>query len=403
MREIKKESEVREQRAKEILQNGTPEAIDEYTYLVPSQFDSEKRYKVMHFDSYSCECEDFQHRCKGNGLYCKHIKAIQLFHKVKSACEVEETGIKMEIDHFTETSIESCCPYCNSSELIKRGVRATQAGEKQRFSCKACSKRFVLSPIPKIKGDAKLVCLAMDCFYKGLSYRDISDQFRQFYGLRISHVTIRDWVLKFGSVMDKYAKTLSPKTCGVWNADETMVRTKKAKQDFEFVWNVMDNRTKFLLASQTSGKGRSSQDAQAVMTEAYRQSKAVPEQVITDRLPSYQEGIRKTFKNWGTHRKVRHTSILGRRKAINNNAIENLHTHQKEFQKVRRGINGVQDYSDGFRVFHNFVRQGVKDKQTPAERCGIGVQGSNRWETLLLTAIREVPNLTGAAETAKSP
>ena len=128
------------------------------------------------------------------------------------------------------------------------------------------------------------------------------------------------------------------------------------------------------------------------MTEAYQQNKANPSQIITDRLPSYQEGIRKAFKNWGENRKVLHTSILGRRRVVNNNAIENLHTHQKEFQKVRRGINEVQDYADGFKVFHNFVRKGVADKLTPAERSGIGISGQNRWETFLLKSLKEVPN-----------
>ena len=403
MQTIQEKSEVREQRARAILEVGIPQAIDQFTYLVPSQFDSNKCYRVVHVDTYSCECEDFNRRCKGTGLYCKHIKAILLFEKVKTSYEIDQTGVKHEIGEIVEQQTKSCCPSCHSRNLIRRGVRTTQAGEKQRFGCKDCHKRFVLSPIPKIKGDAKLVCLAMDCFYKGLSYRDINDQFRQFYGLSISHVTIRDWVLKFGSVMEKYAKTLTPSTSGVWNADETLVLTKKGTLDYEYVWNVMDKQTKFLLASETSGKGRSIEDAQAVMTAAYKQTQEAPKQIITDRLPSYQEGIRKAFKNWGENRKVLHTSILGRRRVVNNNPIENLHTHQKEFQKVRRGINEVQDYADGFKVFHNFVRKGVADKLTPAERSGIGVQGNNRWETFLLKALKEVPNLTGSTETAKSP
>ncbi len=59
-----------------------------------------------------------------------------------------------------------------------------------------------------------MVCLAMDCYYKGLSYRDISDQFKQFYNLSISHVSIRNWVLRFSKSLDKYSKTLTPKTSG---------------------------------------------------------------------------------------------------------------------------------------------------------------------------------------------
>jgi transposase-like protein len=191
--------------------------------------------------------------------------------------------------------------------------------------------------------------------------------------------------------MNKYAKTIQPKNVSnAWNADETLIRTKKGNRkkgaDYEYVWNVMDSETKFLLASVNSGHKRGIEEAQMVMKEAWEQNGKMPYQIITDRLASYQDGIRKTFRNWGAERKVKHTSILGKRKEINNNTIENHHTHQKEFHKVRRGVNEVQTYQDGFKVFHNFVRKGVKDKQTPAERCGIGVKG-NSWETMLLNSL----------------
>ncbi len=377
----KKLSEAREQRAKSILEKGSPQALDEFTYLVPSQF-SDKKYRVTHIDSYSCECEDFKRRCHATGLYCKHIKAIILFQKLKNSYEVEGS-MRQEIDSI---SLKECCPSCHSTHLIKRGIRKTSTEEKQRYSCKDCKTRFVLSPIKNIKVNAKYVCLAMDCYYKGLSYRDISDQFQQFYGLSIHHETIRRWILRFSEVMEKYSKTLTPSTSGTWNADETMTRTKKARMDYEYLWNVIDNESKFLLASVNSGKSRGYQDAEAVMREALNQSKENPVKIITDRLPSYQQGIRNTFRNWGHEKKVKHISIVGRRKQVNNNAVENLHTHQKEFQKVRRGINEVQKYADGFKVYHNFVRKGVKDKMTPAQRCGIDVKG-NRWETMLMKSL----------------
>ena len=92
------------------------------------------------------------------------------------------------------------------------------------------------------------------------------------------------------------------------------------------------------------------------------------------------------FRNWGNERKVKHVSIVGKRHIINNNAIESHHSHQKEFHKVRRGVTEVQDYQDGFKVFHNFVRKSAKQNLTPADKCGIGING-NRWETMLLNSI----------------
>lgn len=406
---IKQFTDNREARARQILENSKPECLDENTYLVPSQFDSTKKYQVTHFDSYSCNCKDFELRCKGHGLYCKHIKAILLFEKLKNAYEIEATPLKQELSLILERPTENCCPFCSSQKLIKRGVRQTKTGEKQRFSCLECKKRFVLSPIKYIKGNEKIVCLAMDCYYKGLSYRDIADQFKQFYGLDLHHETIRRWILRFSEIMEKYSKTLIPKTSGVWNADETLVLTKKGQEknnpngNFNYLWNVMDNKSKFLLASVNSGRSRKSSDAQKVFTEAYKQNVKMPNQIIVDGYAGYQDGVRKTFRNWENERKVKFTSIKGKRKEVNNNAIENLHTHQKEMLKVRRGVNETQTYADGFKVFHNFVRKGVTDKLTPAERCGIGIKG-NRWNTLLLNAIKQkVPQATGEQNLMISP
>jgi transposase-like protein len=404
---IKQFTDNRDVRAKAILQIGNPECLDENTYLVPSQFDSTKKYQVTHFDSYSCNCKDFELRCKGQGLYCKHIKAILLFEKLKNAYEIEATPIKREIELLIETPQKDICPFCNSSDLIKRGVRNTSLGQKQRYSCKECKKRFVLSPIKNIKGNAKFVCLAMDCYYKGLSFRDISDQFKQFYNLSISHVSIRSWVLKFSKILENYSKTIPVNSKGDWNADETMVRTKRGidkknkNAEFDYVWNVMNKETKFLLASVNSGRGRSSKDAQNVLTQAWKQNGKMPNRIITDKLGAYQDGIRKTFRNWGAERKVKHTSILGHRHEINNNIIEGHHSQQKEFQKVRRGLTEVQTYADGFKTFHNFIRQGIKDKQTPAQRNGIEVNG-NKWETMLLNSLK-VPQLTGEQKMKISP
>jgi transposase-like protein len=407
---IKQFAENREERAKAILQIAEPECLDENTYLVPSQFDSNKKYHVTHFDSYSCECEDFKKRCQGKGLFCKHIKAIILFEKLKKAYEVEESPVRKDIELIIDTPQKELCPFCNSENLVKSGIRKTQIGNKQRYECRDCKKRFVLEPIKYLKGNAKLICLAMDCYYRGLSYRDISHQFQQFYNLNISHVTIREWVLRFSEVMEKYSETIQPQIKGVWNADETLILTKRGKDkknpnvEFDYVWNVMDNKSKFLLASECSGRSRKSKDAQHVFTEALKQNGKIPFQIIVDGYKGYEDGCRKTFRNWGNERKVKFTSIKGHRKEVNNNAIESHHTQQKEFHKVRRGVKEVQTYQDGFRVFHNFVRKNSRQGLTPADKCGIGVQG-NKWETMLLNSIKQnnSRDLTGEEKTMITP
>lgn len=207
--------------------------------------------------------------------------------------------------------------------------------------------------------------------------------------------TIRNWIKKFSKTLDTYSKTLKPKTSGTWNADETLVLSNRKKDknkpntNYDYVWNVMDNKSKFLLASLNSGRKRSSKEAQAVFTEAYKQNVKMPNQIIVDGYRGYEDGCRKTFRNWGNERKVKFTSIVGKRSRINNNAIEGHHSLQKEFHKVRRGVKEVQTYQDGFKTFHNFIRKDVKNKTTPADKCGIGINELNRWEGLLMKSLEK--------------
>lgn len=393
--EIKKEfSDRRKERAKQLLQTNKPEELNEFTYLVPSQNNPEKKYQVIHIDSYSCDCEDYKRRCKANGLYCKHIQAILLLEKLKIATETQP--IQNQLTDEVRTA--DICPNCFGLEIFKRGKRKTNAREKQLYCCKDCKKRFVLEPLKYIKTNSQMVTLAMDLFYKGNSLRDIADTFKQFYNLSLSHETIRNWIRKFSRIMNEYSKQLQPKIKGKWNADETLVLTKEGKNkentNYHYVWNVMDNKTKFLLASECSGRSRKSKDAQKVFTEAYNQNGKVPYQIIVDGYQGYQDGCRNTFRNWAGERKVKFTSIKGQRKYVNNNAIESHHSHQKEFHKIRRGVKEVQDYQDGFRVFHNFVRKGVKDKKTPADRCKLDIaRDGNRWKNILINSV-QATNLT---------
>ena len=114
--------------------------------------------------------------------------------------------------------------------------------------------------------------------------------------------------------MEKYSKTIKPQTqSNVWNADETLILSKRGKdkknpnKEYDYVWNVMDNKTKFLLASECSGRKRSSMEAQHVFTEAWKQNGKMPNQIIVDGYKGYQDGCRKTFRNWGNERKVKFT------------------------------------------------------------------------------------------------
>ena len=42
---------------------------------------------------------------------------------------------------------------------------------------------------------------------------------------------------------------------------------------------------------------------------------------------------------------------------------------------------------DGYQIYHNYVRSHMGlDGKTPAQACGIGVKGDNKWLTLIQNA-----------------
>jgi hypothetical protein len=44
---------------------------------------------------------------------------------------------------------------------------------------------------------------------------------------------------------------------------------------------------------------------------------------------------------------------------------------------------------EGYQLYHNFIREHQALGKTPAEACGIKVEGKNKWLTLIQNASKE--------------
>jgi len=70
---------------------------------------------------------------------------------------------------------------------------------------------------------------------------------------------------------------------------------------------------------------------------------------------------------------------------MNNNKTERFNVEYSNREKVMRGIK-KDDYVifAGYQMYHNFIRphMGLSNK-TPAEACGIKIEGHNKWLTLI--------------------
>jgi putative transposase len=359
----------REERARTMIDNHTEvRQTSDSTYIVPSQTKRGKAYQVVNVgEEWECECPDFYFR----GIICKHIYSVKLWKLIKTRIIEEETV---------------SCPKCGSVKVKKSGLRKNKSGNKQRFECLVCGKRFVKDLAFKgLKADAKTVTLALDLFYKGMSQRKIKDTIAQFMNVEVSQPTINRWVQRFTRLINDYAETLKPQVGDVFAVDELKL---KQHGKWRWLWSALDTQTRFYLASHIS-TDRAVSDARQPFQKAKMVAGKKPMTIVTDGLPAYRDAFNKEFFTLKGPR-TQHVSHIRLSGDMNNNLAERLNSTIREREKVTRNLKEQAPLiTEGFRNYFNLIRpnQALNGK-TPAEKCGIKVEGKNKWITLIQNASR---------------
>jgi len=365
-----------------LAQGNQIKRIDASTYRVNSQAGNGSYLVQRHGLAWKCGCPDHVYR----GMVCKHIHAVNFSLNLRQMVTSQNLGV------IVPEEKPEVCASCGSVEMVKDGLRKNKNGVIQRFLCKSCGHRFVTNyGFQKMKNNPKIITLVMDLYFKGISYRKIVDHLKQFYGLKISHVALIKWIRKYVQLMKTYVDSFTPQTSGIWHTDEMTVSLKENKQ-MDWLWNLMDNDTRFLLASQLSQK-REIEDARDVFAEAKALAKVMPSFVVTDGLRAYQDAFNKEFFTLRNPRTM-HVRLAGLRKETNNNVIERLHGTLRERTKVMRGLDSedsAQIIIDGNKIYYNFIRPHMSlNGLTPAEVANINLQlGQNKWLDLIKKSVRK--------------
>ena len=285
----------------------------------------------------------------------------------------------MEVRNMTITQ----CPYCESDNTRKDSKRKTTLSHKQRWYCKNCRKRYTENPPPNIKGTPDTVIVAIDLYLKGVSYRGIADSLKQVYGLQVSHITVMNWINTFMKQINQYVKRFQPEVGDYWHADEQFI---KVKGKIQYIWNVLDADTRFLLASNASPR-RTTKVARETFKLAKNIAGKKAQTVVTDGAFSYEKAVRKefaTYKNPKPHK--RYVSL--KNKECSNNKLERFHGTFRQRDKVMKGFEGNQkQQAENFQTYYNFIKHHMTLKTTPAQKAGI--QQKPEWKELLLKAIQQ--------------
>jgi len=375
-----KTTNTRKIRAYSLLAHNKVDKINDFTYRVWSQKGNGHYIVVREGLEWKCECPDFTL----NHVVCKHIHAVEQF----SLNERRAIPLEKEGDNLCE-EVEPVlvCKFCSSEHMVKRGYRNTQRGKIQRFYCKDCKRKFVVNEgFEKMKATPQTVTIALDLYFKGISMRSIVDHLKQFYNVEVSHVAVYKWIKKYVNLMKEYVDQLVPRVSGIWHSDEMALNVNG---DFKWLWNVMDNESRFWLATQITEK-RGIVDARNVLAQASSISKIRPMAVVTDGLRAYQDAIPKEFYTMKAPR-TEHVRIPNIRNRSNNNMVERLHGTIRQRNKVMRGLDEestAQTMMDGMRIYYNFIRPHMAlDGKTPAEQASIDLGVSNnKWLSLVKRA-----------------
>ncbi|MEW6034655.1 MAG: DDE-type integrase/transposase/recombinase [Chloroflexota bacterium] len=269
------------------------------------------------------------------------------------------------------------CKNCGSDAVVKYG----QYKGIQRYFCKACQRKF--------KGDNALfhmkvspehISTALSMYYSGSSISDIRNHLKQEHGYYPSKSVVFDWVNKYTDLATKQFRDYHPKVGNTWIADETMLDLDKNHK--VWFWDIIDEKTRFLLASHVS-LTRTTEDAQSLMEKAAQRAGKVPKVVVTDKLNAYLDGVELAFGADTEHRQGAPFRLLSSEESTSR--VERFHGTIKDRTKVMRAFRDVEtliQFMEGYLVYYNYFKpHEALNGKTPAEVAGLDYRIKN-WKDL---------------------
>jgi len=336
---------------------------------------------------YTCTCPDFQFR----SLVCKHIYSVQFSKELRKKIVSEDVVQPLAIPSQESKQIE-CLKCKTQDQIVKDGKRYNKCGEIQKYLCRNCGYRFIINTgFENAKKNPKVICAAIDLYFKGISLRKVADHVKQFYGVKIADTSVLRWVQRFAVEVAPFVDSITPqKLNGVYHVDEMVVHVRNEKIDkghYQWLWNLMDDTTRFWITSKISQR-REVSDARAVFQDAKNKTHDV-KAIVHDGLPSYNEAFQKEYYTKKNPRVMNIRSVSVRNEGLNSK-VERLNGTMRDREKVMRGIHkaeSAQKLIEAFRIHYNFVREHSTLGKTPAEQAGVKLDlGQNKIENLIKLA-----------------
>jgi len=364
-------------RGMNILQSNCISRLEDGSFVVPSLIRKDTIYEVRLIgERFVCTCPDYETRSYVE--FCKHIYAIKFWIATNKYIKPKA---KAKDKPISNDSIS--CEYCHSIRVVRYGYY----NDKQIFKCKDCLHKFREPTLLNgVKFSTELITLSLDLYFSGLSLRKIARNISDHFNIEVNFSTIYTWIERYIPIISSYVNSLKPQLSETWQADELFVKMKNGESTrkhahIAYLWNVMDRKSRFLIASKLS-EHRDIAGAKQAFNEAIHNSgNAQPHEILTDSWRAYRRGISTSFDP-----KIDHIAKCGINKPhANNNRAERLNGTLRERAKVQRGWKSMKTpITEGQRIYYNFVKPHMAlNGETPASRVNVGILTGNKWKNLL--------------------
>jgi transposase-like protein len=206
-------------------------------------------------------------------------------------------------------------------------------------------------------------------------------------GVQVSYQTVWNWIQKYTGLMEKYLDKITPQVSDTWRADELYL---KVKGDMKYLFAMMDDETRFWIAQEVADS-KYTHDARQLFSLARAVAGKTPKVLITDGLASYHDAYMREYRTNRLDKTTHHIRNITLEGTHNNNKMERLNGEIRDREKVMRGLKKPDTpIIPGYQIYHNYLRPSeALGGKTPAEACGIEVQGKNKWITLIQNASRK--------------
>jgi transposase-like protein len=352
--------------------NGSIKRLSETGYTVRSQ-SGNGTYEINSTNlGWKCSCADHTYR----GVKCKHIFAVEISFALRKEVEVrkiEPVGI-------------AGCIYCNSFNIVKDGLRHNKYGDLQKYNCRGCNRYFTINlGFEKMHATPQIITTAIQLYFTGESFRNVQ-KFLKLQGVDMSHVAVYKWIKKYVTLMQTYLEKIQPNVGGAWRTDELYV---KIKGNMKYLYAIMDDETRFWIAQQVADT-KYTADVKPLFKLAKELTGKRPDALISDGAPNFHDAFKKEFYTLKAPR-TRHISHIRLQGDHNNNKMERLNGEVRDREKVMRGLkNADTKVLPGYQIYHNYFRPHMAlNGKTPAELCGIRIEGQDKWKTVIENASKK--------------